>query len=110
MVITSHDNNAPSASLHQKAWLENRSPSEEGAMTLHQHHTSDGAEAIVEQSILTANTFTTSSMPPGADTVDGVDLEYRRLFASFGHSADSYFSRKELFSKLHECGILLDDP
>jgi glutaminase len=31
-------------------------------------------------------------------------LEYRRLFASFGQSADGHISRKELFSKLHQCG------
>src|SRR5215813_14727466 len=79
-------------------------------MTLHQHHTSDGADAIADQSILTAHPFTTATLPPGAEPADGVDLEYRRLFASFGQGDDGHISRKELFSKLHQCGILVDDP
>src|SRR5262245_38917589 len=79
-------------------------------MTFHQHHTGDRVEAIADRPILAANAFITTTLPPGAEPADGVDLEYRRLFASFGQSADGYISRKELFSKLHQCGILLDDP
>src|SRR5262249_58510222 len=50
--------------------------------------------------------YTPAAPPPG----DGVDLEYRRLFSSFGQGADGHISRKDLFSKLHQCGILVDDP
>ena len=41
---------------------------------------------------------------------DGVDLEYRRLFGSFGRGMDSFISRDELFANLRACGILIDDP
>src|SRR5262249_27890722 len=41
---------------------------------------------------------------------DGVDLEYRRLFESFGRDADGFLSRDDLFAKLRGCGILSDDP
>src|SRR5262245_56536799 len=41
---------------------------------------------------------------------DGVDLEYRRLFGSFGRDADGFIARDELFAKLRACGILRDDP
>jgi len=79
-------------------------------MTFHQHHIGDGVDAITERPTLASTTFTTATLPPGAQPADGVDLEYRRLFASFGQSADGHISRKELFSKLHQCGILVDDP
>lgn len=79
-------------------------------MTFHQHHTGDGVDAIADRPTPAANTFTTATLPPGAEPADGVDLEYRRLFASFGQNADGHISRKELFSKLHQCGILVDDP
>src|SRR5262245_49742251 len=41
---------------------------------------------------------------------DGVDLEYRRLFESFGRDADGFISRDDLFARLRDCGILSDDP
>src|SRR5262249_30199871 len=41
---------------------------------------------------------------------DGVDLEYRRLFRSFGRDADGFISRDDLFARLRGCGILSDDP
>src|SRR5262249_7193812 len=41
---------------------------------------------------------------------DGVDLEYRRLFESFGRDADGSISRDDLFARLRGCGILSDDP
>src|SRR5262249_14552468 len=80
------------------------------AMTFHQHHTGDGVDAIAAGPPQPSTTFTTATLPPGAEPSDGVDLEYRRLFASFGQSADGHISRKELFSKLHQCGVLVDDP
>ena len=41
---------------------------------------------------------------------DGVDLEYRRLFESFGRDTDGFISRDDLFARLRGCGILSDDP
>jgi glutaminase len=41
---------------------------------------------------------------------DGVDLEYRRLFASFGRDANGFISRDDLFARLRGCGLLSDDP
>ena len=41
---------------------------------------------------------------------DGVDLEYRRLFGSFGRDAAGFIARDELFARLRGCGILSDDP
>jgi hypothetical protein len=41
---------------------------------------------------------------------DGVDLEYRRLFESFGRDRDGFISRDDLFARLRGCGILSDDP
>ena len=43
-------------------------------------------------------------------TADGVELEYQRLFNSLGHGSQGYISREELFSTLHEGGILSEDP
>jgi hypothetical protein len=48
-------------------------------MTFHQRHTGDGVDATADRSITAANTFITSTMPPGAEPADGVDLEYRFL-------------------------------
>jgi len=41
---------------------------------------------------------------------DGINLEYRRLFESFGRDSQGCISRAELFAKIEESGILLDDP
>ena len=60
-------------------------------------------EAIPRQAILAGHAL--SDGPP-----DGVDLEYRRLFGSFGRDTDGFISRDELFARLHACGILIDDP
>jgi len=68
-------------------------------MTFHQYHTGDGVDAIAGRPTLDSTTFTNGTLPPGAEPADGVDLEYRRLFASFGQSADGHISRKELFFK-----------
>jgi glutaminase len=48
------------------------------------------------------------ALPDGAP--DGVDLEYRRLFESFGRDPDGFISRDDLFARLRGCGILGDDP
>jgi glutaminase len=47
-------------------------------------------------------------LPDGAP--DGVDLEYRRLFGSFGRDGDGFIARDDLFARLRGCGILSDDP
>src|SRR5215813_11656768 len=60
-------------------------------------------EACARQAILAG-----PALSDGAP--DGVDLEYRRLFGSFGRNADGFISRDELFAKLRACGILIDDP
>jgi glutaminase len=48
------------------------------------------------------------ALPDGAP--DRVDLEYRRLFGSFGRDTEGFISRDELFTRLRGCGILTDDP
>jgi glutaminase len=45
-----------------------------------------------------------------APVIEGVDVEYRRLFASLDSDGDGSITRDELFAKLHECGIQDDDP
>src|SRR6516162_3824884 len=65
---------------------------------LHVNGEASAAEAILDG----------RALPDGAP--DGVDVEYRRLFESFGRDADGFISRDDLFARLRGCGILSDDP
>jgi glutaminase len=62
----------------------------------------------IDNQILTDNKSRDLLTP--SSTAEGVELEYRRLFDSLGHGGHGYSSREELFSRLNEGGILIDDP
>jgi len=42
--------------------------------------------------------------------LEGVESEYQRLFSSLDIDADGVISKQDFFTKLHDCGILDDDP